>query len=50
MIKLLAYAEVLKNKTVTDLVMQVCQLLRQDLWELQELVNTIEPVKSWDEG
>ena len=33
-----------------DLVIQVCQLLRQDLWELQELVNTMELVKSWDEG
>ena len=29
-----------------DLVMLVCQLLRRDLRELQELVNTIEPVKS----
>ncbi len=35
---------------VTDLVMQVCQLLRQDLQELQELVDTMELVESWDEG
>ena len=35
---------------VTDLVMLVCQLLRRDLQELQELVDTIEPVKSWDKG
>ena len=33
--------------SVTDLVMQVCQLLRQDL---QELVNIIEPVKLQDKG
>ena len=36
--------------SITDLVMLVCQLLRQDVRELQELVNTMEPVKSWDEG
>ena len=36
--------------SVMDLVMLVCQLLRQDLRELRELVNTIELVKSWDEG
>ena len=36
--------------SVTDLVMLVCQLLRRDLRELQELVDTIELVKSWDEG
>jgi len=35
---------------VTDLVEQVCQLLGQDLRELQELVDTMEPVESWDEG
>ncbi len=34
-------------KGVMDLVMQVLQLLRRDL---QELVNMMEPVKSWDEG
>ena len=38
------------SKIVTDTVMLVCQLLRQDLRELQELVDTMEPVKSWDEG
>ena len=35
---------------VTDTVMLVCQLLRRDLRELQELVDTMEPVESWDEG
>ncbi len=35
---------------VTDTVMLVCQSLRRDLRELQELVDTMEPVKSWDEG
>ena len=43
-----------KNKeggdSVMDLVILVCQLLRQDLRELQELVDIIELVKSWDEG
>ena len=33
--------------SVTDLVIQVYQLLRRDL---QELINTIEPIKSWDKG
>ena len=33
-----------------DIVILVCQLLRQDLRELQELVDIMEPVKSWDEG
>ena len=32
---------------VTDLVLQVCQLLRQDL---QELIDGMEEVKPWDEG
>ena len=36
--------------SVTDLVMLVCQLLRRDLRELKELVDIMEPVKSWDEG
>ena len=36
--------------SVMDTVMLVCQLLRRDLRELQELVNTMEPVKSWDKG
>ena len=35
---------------VMDTVMLVCQLLRRDLRELQELVDMIEPVESWDEG
>ena len=35
---------------VIDLVMLVCQLLRWDLRELQELVDTMEPVELWDEG
>ena len=30
-----------------DIVMLVCQLLRQDL---RELVDTMEPGESWDEG
>ena len=30
---------------VMDLVMLVCQLLGRDLREVQELVNTMEPVK-----
>ena len=34
-------------KCVTDLVLQVCQLLRQDL---QELIDGIEEVEPWDEG
>ena len=34
------------GRLVTDTVILVYQLLRQDLRELQELVNTIEPVKS----
>ena len=33
-----------------DLIMLIYQLLRQDLQELQELVNIMGPVKSWDEG
>ena len=33
--------------SVTDPVILMLQLLRRDL---QELVDTIEPVKSWDEG
>ena len=32
---------------VTDLVLQVCQLLRQDL---QELIDGMEEVEPWDEG
>ena len=36
--------------SITDMVMLVCQLVRQDLRELQELVNIIEPVELWDEG
>ena len=32
---------------VTDLVLQVCQLLRRDL---QELIDGMEGVKPWDEG
>ena len=36
--------------SVTDIVILLYQLLRQDLWELQELVNIMEPVESWDEG
>ena len=36
--------------SVTDLVILVCQLLKGDLQELQELVNTMEPVELWDEG
>ena len=32
---------------VTDLVINVCQLLRQDL---QELVDTMGEVEPWDEG
>ena len=36
--------------SVMDLVILVCQLLKGDLQELQELVNTMEPVKSWDKG
>ena len=35
---------------VTDVVILVCQLLRRDLRELRELVDIMEPVKSWDEG
>ena len=31
--------------SVTDTVMLVCQLLRRDLQELQELVDTMEPVE-----
>ena len=52
----LKIGSIFKDKTkeggdsVMDLVIQMCQLLRQDTWELQELVNTIGPVKSWDEG
>ena len=38
---------VIGSLIVTDLVMQVLQLLRQDL---RELVDTMEPVESWDEG
>ena len=30
-----------------DLVLQVCQLLRQDL---QELIDGMEEVEPWDEG
>ena len=33
--------------SVTDLVLQAYQLLRQDL---QELINEIEEIKPWDEG
>ena len=33
--------------SVTDVVMQVCQILRGDL---QRLVDGIEPVELWDEG
>ena len=36
--------------SVMDLVMLVYQLLRRDLRELQELVDMMGPVKSWDEG
>ena len=32
---------------VTDLVLQAYQLLRQDL---QELINEMEEVEPWDEG
>ena len=40
----------LGGESVTDLVTQVRQLLRQDMRELQELVDAMEPVESWDEG
>ncbi len=33
-----------------DIVILVYQLLRQDLQGLQELVDMMELVKSWDEG
>ena len=36
--------------SVMELVTLVCQLLRRDLRELQELVDTMGPVESWDEG
>ena len=36
-----------EGNSVIDLVINMCQLLRQDL---QELVNTIGEVKPWDEG
>ena len=36
--------------SVMDTVMLVYQLLRRDLRELQELVDTMEPVELWDEG
>ena len=39
-----------EGDNIIDLVMLVCQLLRRDVQELQELVDTIEPVKSWDKG
>ena len=35
------------SSTVTDLVLQVCQLLKQDL---QELIDGMEEVEPWDEG
>ena len=36
--------------SIMELVTLVCQLLTRDLRELQELVDTMEPVKSWDKG
>ena len=32
--------------SVTDLIILMCQLLRRDLQELQELINIMETVKS----
>ena len=34
-----------RGDSVMDLVILICQLLRRDLRELQELVDIIEPVK-----
>ena len=50
MLNVLSTLTLSNSGIVTDIVMLVCQLLRRDLRELQELVDTMEPVESWDEG
>ena len=43
------YTKLFKGRAlnVTDLALQVCQLLRQDL---QELIDGTEEAEPWDEG